>query len=140
MSQQQKDFVDVLAARYAALRARDAAAFVAIYAPGAVVYDLAPPLAHPPDEASVAAWMASWDGPIVGEMRHGSVAVAQGIGYIHGLERLSGRQGGEDRDVWLRLTLCLELGASGWRVTHEHTSVPMRKQGGTLIGAIDLKP
>ena len=121
----------LLTTRAGALHDRDPAAFLATYAPCALVFDLAPPLAHGLDPDGVAAWMASWDGPIGSETRDLRVDAAGTLALVYCLERLHGRQGGEDRDVWMRLTLCLRLGPDGWRITHEHVSVPVRKQDGT---------
>lgn len=129
----------VIDRRRQALHDRDAAAFLATYAPAARVFDLAPPLAHDPDPEGVAAWIASWDGPIGNEAHEVAVTVAGGLAVAHGLERLTGSQDGEPRDIWLRFTLVLERGADGWRIAHEHASVPFRK-GVQLTAATDLKP
>lgn len=130
----------LLARRSRALADRDAPDFLATYAPEAVIYDLAPPLAHGLDPEGVATWLASWDGPIRHEMRDVTVTVADGLALAFGLERLAGRQGGEPRDIWFRFTLVLARGDEGWRVTHEHTSVPVRKTDGRVEAATDLKP
>jgi ketosteroid isomerase-like protein len=130
----------LVAVRSAALRERDAAGFLATYAAGAVVFDLAPPLAHALDPEGVAAWMASWDGAIGNEIALHMVQVAGDIGHAAGLERLTGTQGGEARDIWFRFTLCFARTAGGWRITHEHTSLPVRKLGGQLVAATDLSP
>jgi ketosteroid isomerase-like protein len=129
----------IIESRRRALRDRDAAAFLATYAPHAVIYDLAPPLAHGLDPEGVATWMTSWDGPIGNETRDLAVSVAGPVATAHGLERLTGSQGGEPRDIWLRFTLILERSAAGWRIRHEHTSVPFRK-GAQLLAATDLRP
>jgi ketosteroid isomerase-like protein len=131
---------DVIETRRRSLHDRDAAAFCATYAPGALIFDLAPPLAHGLDAQAVAAWMASWDGPIGSGTHDLRVEVADPLALVTCLERLHGTQGGEARDVWMRLTLCLRLGPDGWRITHEHVSVPVRKDHGRLIGATDLSP
>jgi ketosteroid isomerase-like protein len=130
----------LLATRARALRDRDPAAFLATYTPGALIFDLAPPLAHGLDPEGVAAWMASWDGPIGSEVHDLRVEVSGPLALVTCLERLHGSQGGEARDVWMRLTLGLRAGSEGWRITHEHVSVPVRKQDGRLIGATDLRP
>lgn len=130
----------LLATRARALHDRDPAAFLATYAPDALIFDLAPPLAHGLVPDGVAAWMASWDGPIGSETHDLRIEVSGPLAMITCLEWLHGRQGGEARDVWMRLTLGLALGPGGWRITHEHVSVPVRKQDGRLIGATDLRP
>lgn len=136
----QNEIVALIARRCRAVQDRDAAAFLATYAPEAVVYDLAPPLSHGLDPQGVADWLQSWDGPVVNETRSVTVTVAGPVAVVFGLERLAGRQGGQTRDIWLRFTLGLEHGDAGWRITHEHTSVPFRKTEGQVIAATDLKP
>ena len=133
------DIRAVIEQRRRALHDRHAAAFLATYAADAVIYDLSPPLAHGLDPDGVAAWMASWDGPIGNETRDVAVTLAGPVAIAHGLERLAGRQGGEPRDIWLRFTLVLERSGDGWRVVHEHSSVPFRK-GTQLVAATDLTP
>lgn len=130
---------ELLEARRRALHDRDAKAFLATYAAEADVFDLAPPLSHGPDPAGVAAWMASWDGPIGSETRLVAVRSADGVAFVAGLERLYGRQGGEPRDIWMRFTLGLVRSPEGWRIAHEHVSVPVRKTQ-ILMGATDLVP
>ncbi len=134
-----REIRDLLGARRRALHDRDAAAFLAAYAPDATVFDLAPPLVHGPDRTGVAAWMASWDGPIGSETRDVRIRGAGDLAFVTGLERLHGIQGGEERDIWMRVTLGLERGAAGWHILHEHVSVPFRKTV-LLAGATDLKP
>lgn len=126
--------------RAAALRARDAAAFLAGYLPEARIFDLAPPLAHGPDEPEIAAWMASWDGPIGSEIAQLSVCGTGDLALVHGLERLHGRQGGAERDVWMRLTLALVRRPDGWRISHEHVSLPVAKTGAGLVALVTLRP
>jgi ketosteroid isomerase-like protein len=130
----------VIGTRTRALHHRDPAGFLATYAPGARIFDLAPPLAHGLDGQGVADWMASWDGPIGSETREIRVEAAGNLALVTCLERLHGVQGGEARDVWMRLTLGLRRGPVGWRIIHEHVSVPVRKERGRMIGATDLSP
>ncbi len=134
------DLHALLAARARALHDRDPAAFLATYAAGALIFDLAPPLAHGLDPEGVAAWMASWDGPIGSGTHELHIEAREDLALVTCLERLHGTQGGEPRDIWMRLTLHLRRGPDGWRITHEHVSVPVRKQDGRLIGATDLRP
>jgi ketosteroid isomerase-like protein len=130
---------ELLEMRRQALHSRDAAAFLAPYATDASVFDLAPPLSHGPDAAGVSAWMASWHGPIGSETREVAIRCAGDVAFVAGLERLYGMQGGEARDIWMRFTLGLAHGPGGWRILHEHVSVPVRKTT-VLAGITDLVP
>jgi ketosteroid isomerase-like protein len=55
--------------------------------------------------------------------------------------RMTGKKKGADQGVsfWMRETVCLERGDGGWRIVHEHASVPFYMDG-TLRPAFDLQP
>lgn len=139
MEASEADIRDLLEMRRQALHNRDAAAFLAPYATDATVFDLAPPLSHGPDAEGVSAWMASWDGPIDSETQDVAINCGGEVAYVSGLERLFGMQGGEARDIWMRFTLGLVHGPGGWRILHEHVSLPVRKTT-VLAGITDLVP
>jgi PhnB protein len=42
-------------------------------------------------------------------------------------------------NFWMRETLCLARRGSGWRIVHEHTSVPFYMDA-SLRPAFDLEP
>jgi len=130
----------LIGVRSEALQSLDAAGFLATYAEDAVIFDLSPPLVHGLDPADVTTWMRTWDRAIENEIRLLLVSAAGGIAHAAGLERLAGSQGGEARDIWFRFTLCFAQTSLGWRISHEHTSLPVRKLGGKLIAPIDLRP
>src|SRR5438067_194663 len=97
--------------RVAAIRAGDAARANAVLAPEMVAFELVPPLALPPgaarDDAAMAAWLASWDGPVEIEMRDLAIRAGGGVAFAYALQCLSGtRAGGRPVRLWLRSTLC----------------------------------
>ena len=61
--------------------------------------------------------------------------------FAHGYMRMTGRKKGADHDVdfWMRETLCLARNGAGWRIVHEHTSVPFYMDGSSRP-AFDLEP
>jgi hypothetical protein len=62
------------------------------------------------------------------------------IAYCHSLDHLTGtRTDGEREDFWVRATVGLRKTGDGWKVTHEHTSVPFYMDG-TDRPAFDLLP
>ena len=65
----------------------------------------------------------------------GELAVALSLNCI------TGRKKGESNDtrLWFRSTVCFRRGADGWRVFHEHTSVPLTMDGSGKA-ATDLTP
>jgi uncharacterized protein (TIGR02246 family) len=124
----------------AAHATKDAAAIAACYAPDAVIYDLAPPLGRRGmEEGAVQAWLDTWEGPIAVEARDLTVTAADGIACLTAISRMAGRQGGAASALWFRTTHILARGAQGWRIVHEHASVPFYMDG-SLRAAVDLEP
>jgi uncharacterized protein (TIGR02246 family) len=115
-------------------------AIIEAYTPDAVIYDLAPPLGRRGmNRDSVAAWLAGWDGPIQIDARNVDVTVDGDVAFASALNRMRGRQSGEDRDLWYRTTMCLRKTNGQWRIVHEHSSVPFYMDG-SYRAAVDLQP
>jgi uncharacterized protein YndB with AHSA1/START domain/ketosteroid isomerase-like protein len=111
------------------------------FADDVVSYDLDPPLQHlGPDRKALQGWFDTWDGPIAWAMSDtdveidGDLAVARGLGHMTGIKK-----GGEQADVWVRVTTILHRISGAWKITHQHTSVPFRMDG-SFKAAVDLKP
>jgi uncharacterized protein (TIGR02246 family) len=118
----------------------DADAISDSYAPDAVIYDLAPPLGRRGmDRDNIAAWLAGWEGPIQIDSRDIDLAVDGNLAFVSALNRMRGRQGGEDQDMWYRTTLCLRKADGRWRIVCDHASVPFYMDG-SYRAAVDLKP
>jgi ketosteroid isomerase-like protein len=120
----------------------NAAAFAAQFSPDAEIYNLAPPLAHHGvDLEEKQAWFDSWETPVDIDTRDFSVFVSGDFAFCNGYMRMRGTKKGAEGavDFWMRETLCLERQQSGWKIVHEHTSVPFYMDG-TLRPAFDLQP
>ena len=118
----------------------DADAIVEAYAPDAVIFDLAPPLGRRGmNRDNKAAWLAGWDGPIQIDARDVSLTVDGDLGFVSALNRMRGRQGGEDQDLWYRTTICLQKISGRWQIICDHSSVPFYMDG-SYRAAVDLKP
>ena len=116
----------------------DADAIADAYAPDAVIFDLAPPLVRRGmNRESVAAWLAGWDGPIQIDARDVDLMVDGNLAFVSALNRMRGRQGGEDQDMWYRTTMCLRRISGRWRIVHDHASVPFYMDG-SFRAAVDL--
>ena len=135
-----RDVVDVWES---GVRARDSARTLGTYAADAVNFDVAPPLrtkgGEVLDRRKLEAWFAGWTGPIGIEHRELEIAVSGDLALVHGLMHYTGTQGGEEADIWLRHTLGLRRDEEGWRIVHEHTSVPFYMDG-SYRAAVDLRP
>jgi uncharacterized protein (TIGR02246 family) len=118
----------------------DADAIVEAYAPDAVIYDLAPPLGRRGMKRdSVAAWLASWEGPIQIDALDVTLTVEGDLAFVSALNRMRGRQGGETQDMWYRTTMCLRKTSGRWRIVCDHSSVPFYMDG-SYRAAVDLQP
>ena len=119
---------------------RDADAIVGVYAPDAVIYDLAPPLGRRGiNRDKIAAWLAGWDGPIVIEARDVNLTVDRDVAFVSALNRMRGRQSGRGQDLWFRSTMGLRKTNGRWRIVHDHSSVPFYMDG-SYRAALDLQP
>jgi uncharacterized protein (TIGR02246 family) len=118
----------------------DADAIVESYAPDAVIYDLAPPLGRRGmNRDDVAAWLAGWEGPILIDARDVNLTVDGDLAFVSGFNRMRGRKGGQDQEIWYRSTMCLRKTGGGWRIVCDHASVPFNMDG-SYRAAVDLKP
>jgi PhnB protein len=132
----------LIESRHQAHHDKNGAIVAAAYAPDAAVFSLAPPLTHPGvDPVEKQRWLDSWATPVELESRDFKLTVSGDFAFGHGFLRLSGTKKGPEGkvDFWMRSTLCLERQAEGWRIVHEHVSVPFYMDA-TLRPAFDLKP
>ncbi|HEX2590857.1 MAG TPA: nuclear transport factor 2 family protein, partial [Rhizomicrobium sp.] len=136
----------VLKANTAALKAKDAKAVIAVSGAGYTGYNLAPPLKAGGGGGiqkaidGLNAWFATWDGPVNSEIVNPKISVGGDIAYVHGLAHMTGkRTDGEETDLWFRMTLGLKKSKRGWKIVHEHQSVPFYMDG-SFRAAVDLKP
>jgi ketosteroid isomerase-like protein len=132
----------LIEARVAALRAKDAAAAVAVLADDLVAFELAPPLVaeRATDPAALQAWLDGFEGPVETEVRDLKVHVSGDVAFAHSLNRLRAeRKGGGGVDFWMRSTLGFRRRGGQWTMVHGHTSVPFRMDG-SFTAAMDLDP
>ncbi len=125
-----------------AMHKGDAEAVGALYEPDVVLFDIAPPLKTQGfDTKGLDEWFKSWDGPVRVEVKEPVIEVREDLAVVRSLNLMTGKKKGSDEksQLWLRCTICLRRTPAGWRVFHEHTSVPM-KMDGSGKAAIDLTP
>ena len=136
----EKEIKQAIAARNAALSAKDVPALMASGYAGFVSFSLAPPLKNTGGKAALAAWFDTWDGPIGFELKDLKVTAGDDVGFASALAHMSGRKtDGADVDLWHRMTFGLRRVRGGWRIVHEHSSVPFHMDG-SFRAAVDLKP
>ncbi|MGQ9425110.1 YybH family protein [Gilvimarinus sp. F26214L] len=119
---------------------RSAAAITELYQPDAVIFDLAPPLGHRGiHRDGVEEWLASWDGPIGLTVSCMEITAHRDLAVVSAFNRIEGRQNGIEQDLWYRNTLTLRKTGDGWRIAHDHSSVPFYMDG-SYRAAVDLQP
>jgi ketosteroid isomerase-like protein len=130
--------LDAIAVGY---RARDAAAIARHYLPDARIADLAPPLLRRGfDPDAVQLWLDGWDGPVEVAIRDVVVDVDATLAIAHGLQHIRTRTlDGAEAAWWSRITRAFVRTPAGWRIAHEHESVPFHMDG-SFRAAVDLEP
>jgi uncharacterized protein (TIGR02246 family) len=124
--------------------AHDIEGIMSFYAPGdtVIAYDVAPPLQYKGKDAyrkDYVEFLAQHDGPIRVEFRDVRVLSSGDVGFIHALERFSGKlKNGQQSDMWLRATSGLRKMDGKWLIVHDHISVPTDFESGKAM--LDLKP
>lgn len=134
------EILAVLQSIQRAHRDKDARAVTAHYEPNAVIFDLAPPLAHGLDAEGLQTWLDKWKGPVEMAPRDFDVSVSGDLAFGHGYFQLGATtQEGEAVSFWMRATVCLKCVKGAWKIVHDHTSVPFYMDG-SYKPAFDLKP
>lgn len=136
----------VLTEHHEAIAAKEPARAVAVFAPGAVRFDLAPPLvqgtgSREGDVEALRGWMAGFDGPIRLALREPVVAADGDIAFVHALTSLTATPTGttEPFTLWFRSSFGLRRSGDGWLVVHQHESVPFLMDG-SFLAATGLQP
>jgi ketosteroid isomerase-like protein len=126
-----------------AVRSKDVEAVMSHYAPGILLFDLAPPLKYSGLDAcreNWAAWFPTFLDSVSYEISELSIAACQDVGYCHSLNRIHGfRMDGEHTDVWMRATVGFRKIDGRWMIVHEHYSVPFYMEP-PYKASLDLKP
>jgi ketosteroid isomerase-like protein len=127
-----------------AIRNKDAAALVALYADDAVAFDLAPPLSISGrklrDPAEIQTWFDTWSSPIESRPYRIEIQVGEDIAFAYGLRHMTGTKlDGEKVDLWFRATCCFVRCDGRWKILHVHNSVPFAMDGSDRA-LLDLQP
>lgn len=125
-----------------AVEAKDIDRITAAYVPGIVAFDAILALRFEGIDAYRAHWKACMEfcaGPMVFELHDLEVEASGDLGFCHGLVRCGGT--GPDGQVmtgWTRMSAGLRRTNGGWRVVHEHFSVPFDMETGKAL--FELEP
>lgn len=120
-----------------ALCAKDLDRLTAHYAPDVVFFDVVPPEAR----RGVAAYREAWEQcfpylpPAIGsEVRDLHVTVSGDLAFAHAHHRITDAATHAAATCgWVRVTICFQKLEGGWKVVHEHVSVPFDPQSGQAV-------
>ncbi|MGF6173023.1 nuclear transport factor 2 family protein [Ensifer sp. 4252] len=124
-----------------ALRVKDAKRVIGHGTPDCVLFSLAPPLkTSDAGEGGLEQWFSTWRGPLGYRFEDLDVSVGGDVAFVSMLTELSGEKIDAGKiSVWFRQTLGLKRTAAGWKIAHQHESVPFYMDG-SLKAAVDLNP
>src|SRR5262249_24232300 len=114
-----------------AFKAKDVDAIMKVYIPDQtlVVFDVVPPRQYVGAAAYRQDWQAvldSFDGPITVERSDLDIVADRNLAYSHCIDHVVGTdKRGKKLDMTLRVTDVYKKTRGGWRVIHEHVSVPV---------------
>jgi uncharacterized protein (TIGR02246 family) len=125
-----------------ATRKKDIDRLMSLYATDAVYFDIVPPLRFTGTteiRQNFLRWFTSWESDIGVEIRELNILVSGDVASAFMLHRTSGTvKGGREVDYWVRATVCSQRSDQGWRIKHEHISVPVDLKNDRVI--MDLVP
>jgi ketosteroid isomerase-like protein len=140
------DIEAVLAAHSAAHAARDVSRVLALYAPEATSFTLAPPLQQGPDTEygtpeGLQRWFDTFDGPVEIVYRDPTVVTSGDVAFVHCLTQMTATPlgSGDSFSLWLRSTFGLQQVEGRWLIVHRHESVPFHMDG-SFRAATELQP
>jgi sulfate adenylyltransferase large subunit/uncharacterized protein (TIGR02246 family) len=114
--------------RVRAVRTKDLDGLMSAYATDVVAFDLVGPIATGSSAVRkrVIEWFSSFKTPIECEVRDVSLVVAGDVAFDHHLTHVRGTSNaGQTIDMWFRETVGYRKVDGRWKVTHQHSSVPL---------------
>ena len=120
----------------AAFNAKDVDSLMKLYAPGQalIVFDVVPPRQYVGAAAYRKDWqtfLGNFDGPITLELTDLDIGADRNLAYSHSIQRLSGTdKQGKKLDLTVRVIDVYKKTRGGWRIIHEHVSVPVDLDSG----------
>lgn len=113
----------------AAASAKDVDAIMKVYAPDVVVYDVVPPRQYVGAAAYRKDWqdvMAGFKGPVKFELSDLTVETSGSLAWSRSIQRVeSADASGKPMAMTVRVTDIYHKTPAGWRIVHEHVSVPV---------------
>jgi ketosteroid isomerase-like protein len=118
----------LIEARAEAVRTKDVAKAGACIASDVVLFDVVNPPQYQGSEAltqRTEQWFSSFEGPLEFEVEDLKITASGDIGFSHSFNRVKGNKtDGQKLEMQWRSTTCYCKTEAGWKVIHEHNSVP----------------
>jgi ketosteroid isomerase-like protein len=131
-----------IAARVEAVRKKDVEAVLAGYAQDVATFDLLAPLANMGLDAvrkRLSDWFASFETPIDYQLRDVQLAVSGDVAFDCHFTHVRGtNKAGQPIAMWFRETIGYQRIGGAWKITHQHSSVPLDMK--SMQGQLDLQP
>lgn len=119
--------------RVAAVAAKDVETLVAQYAEDVTLFDALGPLRDTGQDVErnrLREWFGAYRTSIDLRIRDLEVVADGGAGFAHYVFQVRGTMtDGTDVDMAVRATLGFRRGEAGWKIVHEHSSVPLTPSG-----------
>lgn len=131
------EIAELIRARVAAIATKDAEPLVGQFAEDVVLFDVVGPLRDrgiDAEKARLDDWFGAYQGGIDLRIEELEVSAADGLGFAHYVFRIQGTMtDGTEVSMWVRSTVCLRDTVDGWKIVHEHSSVPFDAATGAAL-------
>lgn len=136
-NQQIQQITDLLSNWTRAVRAKDVSQIMTIYADDIIAFDAVAQLQF----KGIADYKAHWTrcmqfcgSESMFEMHQLKVQANDQLAFSHSLNHCGGtNSNGEMQSCWIRATQCWTKTNAGWRIVHEHYSVPFDMETGNTL-------
>jgi ketosteroid isomerase-like protein len=119
--------------RVGAVAAKDLETLVAQYAEDVTLFDALGPLrdtGQDVERARLREWFGAYRSEIDLRIKDLEVVADGDVGFAHFLFRVRGTMTeGTEVDMWVRSTVGFRRNEDGWKIVHEHSSVPFTPPG-----------
>ncbi|TCO51391.1 ketosteroid isomerase-like protein [Kribbella antiqua] len=133
MASRQSEISEVLDRRSEAIRVKDLELLLSFYAPDVIYFDIVPPLQYVGSAALRGRFQEWFDGPIGQDIHHLTVETSGDLAITSMLIRAGGAlKNGPTVDRWVRSTSTFRRSSDSWQITHEHVSLPVNLETGTV--------
>jgi ketosteroid isomerase-like protein len=134
------ELTHLIESRVAAVAAKDADALVSQYTEDVSLFDAVGPLAGSGadvERARLDTWFGAYRTAIGLRIRDLEVVADGSIAFAHYLFHVRGTMhNGADVAMWVRSTVGFRKLADGWKIVHEHSSVPFDGATGQALTAL----